>query len=63
MIRTPDWQAPLYRASIGAATLLDEIDTELGDDEGSDLYRHAELLQLEITRLENILYKENANGF
>ena len=51
MIRTPDWQAPLYRASIGAATLLDEIDNELGDDEGSDLYRHAELLQLEITRL------------
>ena len=63
MIRTPDWQAPLYRASIVAATLLDEIDNELGDDEGSDLYRHAELLQLEITRLENILYKEKANGF
>ena len=63
MIRTPDWQAPLYRASIGAATLLAEIDAELGDDEGSDLYRHAELLQLEITRLENILYKEKANGF
>ena len=63
MIRTPEWQAPLYRASIGVATLLDEIDDELGDDEGSDLYRHAELLQLEITRLENILYKEKANGF
>ena len=63
MIRTPEWQAPLYRASIGAATLLDEIDDELGDDEGSNLYRHAELLQLEITRLENILYKEKANGF
>ena len=58
MIRTPEWQAPLYRASIGVATLLDEIDNELGDDEGADLYRHAELLQLEITRLENILYKE-----
>ena len=63
MIRTPEWQAPLYRASIGAATLLDEIDNELGDDEGADLYRHAELLKLEITRLENILYKEKANGF
>jgi|TARA_B100002052_G_C15366394_1_gene369075 hypothetical protein len=63
MIRTPEWQAPLYRASTGVATLLDEIDLELGDDEGSDLYRHAELLQLEITRLENILYKEKANGF
>jgi len=63
MIRVPEWQEPLYRASIGAATLLDEIDNELGDDEGSDLYRHAELLQLEITRLENILYKEKANGF
>ena len=63
MIRIPAWQAALYRASTGVATLLDEIDNELGDDEGSDLYRHAELLQLEITRLENILYKEKANGF
>ena len=63
MIRTPEWQAPLYRASIGVATLLDEIDNELGDDEGAALYRHAELLQLELTRLENILYKEKANGF
>ena len=62
MIRTPDWQAPLYRASIGAATLLDEIDNELGDDEGSDLYRHAELLQIEITRLERILYEEKTHG-
>ena len=63
MIRVPAWQPVLYEASIGVATLLDEIDNELGDDEGSDLYRHAELLQLEITRLENILYKEKANGF
>ena len=63
MIRIPAWQDSLYQASIGVATLLDEIDNELGDDEGSDLYRHAELLQLEITRLENILYKEKANGF
>ena len=62
MIRTPDWQAPLYRASIGVATLLDEIDNELGD-EGNDLYKHASVLQIEITRLENILYKEKANGF
>tara|TARA_Y100000817_G_scaffold269931_1_gene227732 strand:+ start:395 stop:586 length:192 start_codon:yes stop_codon:yes gene_type:complete len=63
MIRTPAWQEPLYRASIGAATLLDEIDNELGDDEGKDLYKHAELLQLQITRLEAILYKEKTNGF
>ena len=63
MIRTPEWQAPLYRASIGIATLLDEIDDELGDDEGSELYKHASVLQIEITRLENILYKEKANGF
>ena len=63
MIRTPEWQAPLYRASIGVATLLDEIDNELGDDEGSNLWKHASVLQLEITRLENILYKEKANGF
>ena len=63
MMRTPEWQAPLYRASIGVATLLDEIDDELGDDEGSNLWKHASVLQLEITRLENILYKEKANGF
>ena len=62
MIRTPEWQAPLYRASIGVATLLDEIDNELGD-EGEELYKHASGLQLHITRLENILYKEKANGF
>ena len=46
-----------------AAALLDEIDNELGDDEGADLYRKASLLQIQITRLENILYKEKANGF
>ena len=63
MMRTPAWQEPLYKASIGVATLLDEIDNELGDDEGSDLWKHASVLQLEITRLENILYKEKANGF
>ena len=63
MIRTPAWQEPLYRASIGVATLLDEIDNELGDDEGSELYKHASVLQIQITRLENILYKEKANGF
>ncbi len=63
MIRTPAWQEPLYRASIGVATLLDEIDNELGDDEGKDLYKHASQLQLQITRLEGILYKEKTNGF
>ena len=63
MIKTPAWQDSLYRASIGVATLLDEIDDELGDDEGKDLYKHASVLQLQITRLENILYKEKANGF
>ena len=63
MIRIPAWQDSLYQASIGVATLLDEIDDELGDDEGSNLWKHASVLQLEITRLENILYKEKANGF
>ena len=58
MIRTPDWQAPLYQASIAVATLLDEIDNELGEDEHDTIYKHAELLQLQITRLEGILYKE-----
>ena len=62
MIRTPEWQALLYRASIGVATLLDEIDNELGDDEGDELYKHAELLQLHITRLERILYEEKTHG-
>ena len=63
MIRTPAWQRPLYEASIGVATLLDEIDNELGEDEHDTLYKHAEILQIQITRLENILYKEKANGF
>ena len=62
-MRVPAWQDPLYKASIGVATLLDEIDNELGDDEGRDLYNHASVLQIQITRLENILYKEKANGF
>ena len=62
-MRVPAWQDPLYKASIGVATLLDEIDNELGDDEGKDLYQHASVLQIQITRLENILYKEKANGF
>ena len=63
MIRTPAWQEPLYQASIGVATLLDEIDNELGDDEGKDLWNLASALQIQIIRLENILYKEKANGF
>ena len=66
MIRTPEWQEPLFNASIGIATLLDEIDNEIGDshynelgeEEGEELYKHAELVQRYITRLENILYKE-----
>ena len=62
MIRIPAWQAPLYQASICAATLLDEIDNELGDDEGKDLYDHASVLQLHITRLERILYEEKTHG-
>ncbi len=63
MIRIPAWQDSLYKASIGVATLLDEIDNELGDDEGKNLYDHASVLQLHITRLEGILYKEKTNGF
>ena len=64
MIPLPHWQEPLYKASIGVATLLDEIDNELGDcDEShSVLWKHTELLQRYITRLETILYKEKANG-
>ena len=62
MIRIPPWQNPLYDASIGIATLLDEIDNELGDDEGSELYKHAALVQLHITRLEGILYKEKTHA-
>ena len=57
MIRIPAWQDSLYQASIGVATLLDEIDNELGD-EGEELYKHTQILQRYITRLENILYKE-----
>ena len=64
MMQVPAWQGSLYKASIGVATLLDEIISHsAGYDEDDELYRHAELLQLEITRLENILYKEKANGF
>ena len=63
MIRIPAWQDSLYQASIGVATFLDEIDNELGDDEGKNLYDHASVLQLHITRLEGILYKEKTNGF
>ena len=58
MIRTPEWQEPLFNASIGIATLLDEIDNELGEDEHDTIYKHAEMVQRYITRLENILYKE-----
>ena len=65
MIPLPHWQKPLYDASIGVATLLDEIDSELGDcDEShSVLWKHTELLQRHITKLETILYKEKGNGF
>ena len=62
MIRTPAWQDSLYRASIGVATLLDEIDNTVGFDEADELYRHAEDLQLHITRLERILYEEKTHG-
>ena len=61
MIRTPAWQDSLYKASIGVATLLDEIDNELGD-EGEELYKHASGLHLHITRLERILYEEKTHG-
>ena len=60
--RIPAWQDSLYQASIGVATLLDEIDNELGDNEGAELYKHTELLQLHITRLERILYEEKTHG-
>ena len=62
MIRIPAWQDSLYRASIGVATLLDEIDNELGEDEHDTLYEHASDLQLHITRLERILYEEKTHG-
>ena len=61
MIRIPAWQDSLYQASIGVATLLDEIDNECGD-EGEELYKHASALQLHITRLERILYEEKTHG-
>ena len=61
MIRIPAWQDSLYQASIGVATLLDEIDNELGD-EGEELYKHASGLQLHLTRLERILYEEKTHG-
>mgnify|MGYP003127645625 CR=1 FL=1 len=62
-MRVPAWQEPLFNASIGVATLLDEIDNELGEDEHDTIYKHASALQLQITRLENILYKEKTHGF
>ena len=61
MIRIPAWQESLYQASLGVATLLDEIDNECGD-EGEELYEHASALQLHITRLERILYEEKTHG-
>ena len=61
MIRIPAWQDSLYQASIGVATLLDEIDDELGDT-GNELYKHASALQLHITRLERILYEEKTHA-
>ena len=68
--RIPAWQPTLYQASIGVATLLDEIDDELGkteyneigDNVKTELYKHAEDLQLHITRLERILYEEKTHG-
>ena len=40
MIRIPEWQKPLYEASIGVATLLDEIDDRLdGYDDHEELYK------------------------
>ena len=61
----PEWQKPLYEASIGVATLLDEIDNVqcyIDEEVYTDLYRHAEILQLSITRLERILYEEKTHG-
>ena len=60
--RVPAWQDSLYRASIGVATLLDEIENHLGFDEDDEVYRHAADLQLHITRLERILYEEKTHG-
>ena len=59
--RIPAWQDSLYQASIGVATLLDEIIDHLEFDEDDELYRHAEDLQLHITRLERILYEEKTH--
>ena len=63
-MKVPEWQEPLYKASIGVATLLDEIDYQLGDGETNDeLYKQTSVLQNHISKLENILYKEKYNGF
>tara|TARA_B100000131_G_C17836661_1_gene500036 strand:+ start:216 stop:407 length:192 start_codon:yes stop_codon:yes gene_type:complete len=63
-MKVPEWQEPLYKASIGVATLLDEIDYQLGDGETNDeLYKQTTVLQNHISKLENILYKEKYNGF
>ena len=63
MIRIPQWQNSLYDASIGIATLLDEIDDcNMEEEEKDKLYQHAALLQRHITRLEGILYKEKTNA-
>ena len=63
-MKVPAWQEPLYKASIGVADLLDEIDDQLGDCETNDtLYKQTSVLQHYITKLENILYKEKHNGF
>ena len=60
MMQVPAWQASLYKASIGVATLLDEI--LIDNEEDDEIYRHAEDLQLHITRLERILYEEKTHG-
>ena len=63
-MKVPEWQEPLYKASIGVASLLDEIDYQLGDGETNDtLYKQTSVLQNHISKLENILYKEKYNGF
>jgi len=56
-MKQPEWQTPLYEASVSIACLLDTWD-ELEDDVSRDLSH----IQLQITRLENILYKEKANA-
>tara|TARA_R100000278_G_scaffold15547_1_gene16029 strand:- start:215 stop:406 length:192 start_codon:yes stop_codon:yes gene_type:complete len=63
-MKVPAWQEPLYQASIRVASLLDEIDYQLGDGETNDtLYKQVSVLQHYITKLETILYKEKHNGF